>query len=584
MKKTVSCLILLLLFLWLPVFGVRAEVSVSLKLDRSEVSEADSIRMLVSVSGSGKHSSDPVIKGVDSFYVTKGGTSSRVEIINGQMNSGIDFTYFLQPGKTGIFHIGPAEISIGGKIYRSNIAELNVVKSSLKQGDDGGEIFLVPELSADRAVVDEQVIFTLKLYRRINIRDISLDLPEQEHLHFTQLGNPTEYKTTINNRSLQVLEVRYAVTASEAKEYPIGPVRMNMTVLQGDTRSPGGLFNDPFFSFSTGRPLTLSCETLLLKVDNLPEEGRPADFSGLVGDFELESGLEPSTIKAGESATLTVKIKGRGNVKLIPDFQIPELEKTKIYADRPVLETTQDRSGLGGLKTMKWAIVPEKDGDLEIPALTLSYYDPKTGRYMIVKAGPHFLNVLPGEGQETLTVKGAEQVQGAQGRSKQAVREIGRDILPIHTSIKDFDSSTAVQPITCLIRVIIISPMLLYLGIFLTVRFRNRFIKNLVESKARNARKAFQKAYGPGKLCSDDLITAVRDYLNDRLNLQLGSITADEVYEILKSKGVRDDPAEVMREFIMECENSVYTGKGRETFRGEFDLMKLIKRIDKELG
>ena len=61
-----------------------------------------------------------------------------------------------------------------------------------------------------------------------------------------------------------------------------------------------------------------------------------------------------------------------------PDLKIPELDHIKVYADQPVLESTQDSEGLRGTKTMKWALVPEKEGRLEVPPVAVSYFDTQT--------------------------------------------------------------------------------------------------------------------------------------------------------------------------------------------------------------
>jgi len=75
-----------------------ADVSITLTLDRQEATPSDSIRMVVSVTGTRQADAPPVIEGVDRFRVTQGGSSSRVEISNGSIRSGVDYTYFLRPG------------------------------------------------------------------------------------------------------------------------------------------------------------------------------------------------------------------------------------------------------------------------------------------------------------------------------------------------------------------------------------------------------------------------------------------------------------------------------------------------------
>ena len=290
--------------------------------------------------------------------------------------------------------------------------------------------------------MSREVIYSLKLYRRVDVYDFAPSLPEIEHIVFQQLGKPREYQTKIAGADYQVLEVRYALSASREGEYAIGPSKMNMTAVmqRGKQSLFDDFFKDPFFkspfsTFSSGRPLTVATSPLELKVLALPEEERPADFSGLVGDFRMESRLEPSSLKAGESATLTVRVSGKGNVNRIPDIDLPELPFARTYGDQPVLETARGDSGIGGTKTMKWALVPQKEGQFEIPALKLSFFNPETGKYDVLHTSGHTLSVLPGATRETPAATASSSAAAAAEKpAKKEIQQIGEDILPIHMS------------------------------------------------------------------------------------------------------------------------------------------------------
>ena len=369
MKKTVLLLFPLIVFILLPSLS-HAEVSVKLKLDQREAGLMDSIRMTISLSGTRKSSVNPVINGLEAFTVSKGGTSSRMEIINGKINSGVDYTYFLQPQKPGTFTIGPAKVTAKGKIFRSNTETLRVIKPERSTGEGRGAIFLTASLSSPKAYVEEQIIYSLKLYRLLKVSDLSLVLPKIEHLAFKQLGNPIEYQSVYNGQSYQVLEVRHVLNVSREGVYAIDPATMNMTVFQPRHRSSPNFFNDSLFSFSAGKPISLKSDPLELTVLPFPQKGRPDNFSGLIGNFQMDYQLSPSEIKAGESATLTVFLKGRGNVNRIPNLKMPALNRIKVYADEPVLEVKPDYEGFTATKTMKWALVPEEKGKYRIPSLS----------------------------------------------------------------------------------------------------------------------------------------------------------------------------------------------------------------------
>ena len=152
--------------------------------------------MDVSVSGSRDSDATPALNGLGDFMVTEGGRSSRVEIINGKINSGITYTYFIQPRKIGIFKIGPALIKKDGRTLKSNIATLTVTASSQQSGNDRKPVFIEAAISSHDIYVEQQALYTLKLYRRVNVDNLSLNLPKMEHIVFKQLGKPHEYQTT----------------------------------------------------------------------------------------------------------------------------------------------------------------------------------------------------------------------------------------------------------------------------------------------------------------------------------------------------------------------------------------------------
>jgi hypothetical protein len=213
-RKKCIVLFLALFFLLVPLTA-QADISVSLRLDRKEATLADSVRMVLSVSGARDSDAQPVIKGLEPFHVSTGGTSSRVQIINGKMDAGVEFTYFIQPKKTGTFQVGPAEVKMNGRIFRSNAATLKVSQQNGSQGMDREPVFLQALLSSSRAYVEEQITYTLRLFRQVKVSNVSLSLPEAAHLVFKQLGDPSEYQSVVQGITYHVLEVRYAVASSK---------------------------------------------------------------------------------------------------------------------------------------------------------------------------------------------------------------------------------------------------------------------------------------------------------------------------------------------------------------------------------
>ncbi len=581
MTRSVFIIIASILVSLIPALAT-ADISVDLKLDRSEMNLSDSVQLVVSVSGSRDTGSEPVIQGLENFRVNPGGSSSRIEFINGKMSSGMEYTYFIQPRQTGTFQIGPASVQINGKNYKSSRAALRVVKPDADQRAGSSPVFLKAELSNPAVYVEEQTVYTLKLYLSRNVRNINLNLPETEHLAFKQLAKPVDYRSTQGGQEYQVIEVRYAVVPSKAGTFQIEPAQMSMTVLEPQRRSNRGFFDDPFSTFSSGRPLTVAGDSLQLTVRPLPAEGKPADFSGLVGKFVMWSKLEPATLKTGESATLTVAVSGQGNINRIPDLKMPALDHIKVYADQPVLESSPDPAGQRGSKTMKWALVPEKDGQLGVPPLTVSFFDTANRTYKTLRSAGYTLAVLPGEKEKMTASASGSAAPNGEGAVKHAVKELGRDIFPVHTAVQDFKTADRLQLEGWLLAVMFGLPLIVYLGTLGGLKLGRRSAAGQADARAKKAAREFFRHYRRGPLTYSQLLEQIRDYLNHRFGLSYGSLTAQESGRILSSNGVGAATVEKMQTVVQKIENAAYTGRGQEPAAVETDLVPLIKKIEKE--
>lgn len=568
--------------------GVLAETGITLQLDRTATTLAEPVRMAVHVSGSRSSDAPPVLPGLDDFLVTKGGTSSQVEIINGQVNTGLTYTYFIQPKKTGTFTIGPATIVLDGRRLESNRATLVVQASSTSSGDGKAPVFLEATTSARNIFVGQQVLYVLKLYHRVNIDNLSLDLPKADHLQFTQLTQPQVYQTNMDGVAYQVLEVRYALLVSREGSTVLGPSRLRMTVRRAGRRSMlDEFFNDPFSkgpraSLSSSRPLTVATEPIDLVVRALPEEGKTADFSGLVGSFQLESRLEPRKIKTGESATLTVQIRGKGNVQQIPDIHLPDIPFVRTYGDQPVLENEQDQFGMGGQKTMKWALVPEKVGQVGIPTLRLSYFDPETGKYSVLQTTPHTLSVSPGtptgSPEDNPLPTGSPPTNGT---LKKEIEQVGKDILPIHTNAGKIGAPSGSLG-GWLFWAILVGPPGIYLMLLISLKLRERSPEHIARARSKNAFGLLKKRCRRDQVGCAEGIDLFRDYLNDRFQLFLGALTSAEAEKVLLEQGVTKETAKRLRLLLQQLENVVYTGNSHSTSDAVDGLLEIGLLLEKE--
>ncbi len=594
MLRSIIQSFILLIVLLPPVLCPAAEdKSLTLKLDRAEATLVDTITMVVSVSDAKSGDALPVIKGMKSFNVTPIGASSHFDIIQAKGKIRVDFTYVIQPKKSGVFNLGPAEIAFQGKTVKSNTEILTVTGKTKVSSMDQDTLFLTASLSPNKVYVEHQSIYTLKLFSQVKFRAPSLSLPQQDDITFWQLGQSSRYQRIYNGQSYKVLDIRFSFMPSKVGIYEVEPSKIHLTVSPAGNASVRGFihnpsFDDPFFTYSKGFPMTLASKSLVLEVLPLPEKGRPANFSGLVGDFKIRSSLKPTEIKAEESATLTVIIEGQGNFRRIPDLTIPKIEELEVYAHEPVMnEKTVTKfktasTGMTGSKSIKWTLIPEKEGPYRIPPLAVSFFDTRNHCYQTIKTDSITLSARP-NGNKARPATTPKLEQGDEGISINSVKELGYDILPIHTALNDvIDSSRfRLQSLTPL--VVLFAPLFVYATTFFGIKLRSRSLNSRAETRAKKAALTFKQKYNQCISNPDNLTLLIRDYLNDRYGLSLGSPTPAEIFEILQSNGVSTETAERLQKLVQSFEEAIYQGKAERPFDIQKDILRLIKQIEKEM-
>ena len=123
-----------------------------------------------------------------------------------------------------------------------------------------------------------------------------------------------------------------------------------------------------------------------LTVEAMPQEGRPVDFTGLIGPLAVHAALDRMRVSAGEGVLLSLTVSGwqTGLVKR------PELPAAgaKLY---PKDDQTAD-----GKRTFTWDVVPAAAGTVTIPAVSLPYFDPASRSYRHADSEPLVLQVIPG--------------------------------------------------------------------------------------------------------------------------------------------------------------------------------------------
>lgn len=150
--------------------------------------------------------------------------------------------------------------------------------------------------------------------------------------------------------------------------------------------------DDPFWGPSLANRIemfALSAPDLKIKVDPLPKNNQPDNFSGAVGVFDVETSLidRPHT---GEDVRLLVTIVGVGDLS---GAQLPDLPKY-FPNDVHFKSMTDNRShfikngSIGSEIEIECNFTVDKPGKYTISPVEFTYFDSDKGKYVTAKSEP----------------------------------------------------------------------------------------------------------------------------------------------------------------------------------------------------
>ena len=335
----------------------------------------------------------------------------------------------------------------------------------LRRSQDSQDLFITAKVSTTTPFVGQEVIYVWRFYRRIRIGDARLEPQDFSGFLAEDLGEVREYRSTVNGVQYLVSEIRKSLFPQEAGTVVIPASRLTCEVLSRSQRRGGTIF-DEFFATSATETKVLRSRQIEVEVRTLPPA--PKGFSGLVGEYEIESEVTQADLRVGESTTLRLTVRGSGNVRMISEPEVPDLPAFKTYSDKPSGSIERGGARLSGFKTYSRALVPLEVGQPVIPPVDLIYFDPSQGSYRTIETAAIPLRVEPGEGQEDLNL--TEAMTPTTG--KVAVRILADDLLPIYRGL-DVVQERRLQSWTVAFG--LMAPALVFVGTLLVQRRRSRF-------------------------------------------------------------------------------------------------------------
>lgn len=550
-----------------------AEVTLRASVDRTQVFAGE--RFTLSLRFSGTSAIDAPDLRLDNFRVNYIGPMTRMESIDGRVNTSVTHRYSLTAPQAGSYKLGPLRIAYDGSVLESEAIDIEVVARggaaasarTPRQHRDGLELLVKP--AKPSAFIGERVDLTIRLLVA-DVRVDDLNYPEiaGEGFALDDISRPTQRSEIVDGRRVQSLEFRTTLTPLRVGNLAVGPVTMSMDIIEARGRRTGDPLFDRFLGVTHRRPVEISADPVSLDIKALPERGRPEDFSGAVGRFALKLSASPTTVSSGDPVTVRIEISGSGNLASIRPPRVPVDERFRAYDPLPA------EPGNAHARAFEQVIIPRTADITEIPAVRFSYFDPTVKVYRSIVRGPIALSVGAGAVQSGPAVVALDSKES----SAEAEEPLGRDIVYIKerpgrlmTAGTDTWRSLGFWGLQAL------PPGIFVVALYLRKRRERigadpRLVRYRQSGKRMRIalRQLSRSSSGDSAQFYDALTAAFHDYLAAKLGLPPGGVELERVVRQLRSSGIDDTTCDKVTALFTHIETARYAaGSGAHDNREE---------------
>lgn len=305
---------------------------------------------------------------------------------NGNIQSWNEYQVSLRPKATGRLII--PSFRVGGE----TTAPIAINVSAAPQITSGNnEIFIDTFISKDNIYVQEQLLYTIKLFYTIGFdQGAQLSSPQVIGSVVQQLGSDETYQEIVDGIRYNVTERKFVIFPQSSGELEIPPISFNATVGRR-----GGL-SRILSNRSNVREVNLISDAHFINVMPMPSDF-PRQTWLPSSDFKLEESWSgPLTALAiGESLTRNILLTAGGlSSSLLPELKYEEIASLKFYPDQATREDISNTEGVTGKRSEGTALVPSASGDFILPAIEIPWWNTTTDSLEIASIPARTLSVL----------------------------------------------------------------------------------------------------------------------------------------------------------------------------------------------
>lgn len=564
-----------ILFLAINSFVLSAQVNFEASVSKSKLALNERLRIDFVMNQNGDNFSPPEF---ENFQIIGGPNQSiKTSYVNGERKFSKTYSYFLKPLKKGKLSINQASIEIDGEIYKSLQIEV-LITDSVKQPSDSttqyyndDDIELRALISKGSPYLNEPITVVYKLYYKapINISDAR----ETETPKFKDFWSQTikipQLKVTreiYKGQNYNVVEWRKVVLyPQKIGELEISPLSLNLVLdVPTDKRD---FFGNVIYD-QTSQIISTGMRRIIVK--DLPQLGKPASFSGAVGNFEFDIILNKNSLRATESFQAELKVKGNGNLKLfdLPDILVPNSMEL-FEPEREELIST-NLSGMSGSVSKFFTVIPRFQGNFPIEEVEFSYFDPDTEKYKVLKSPRLTIDVYDGpvisntnnNNSNIITSNDSFRFIKLNGN----LREVKNDVF----FQSQFFYALATTPF------ILLLSFLLFTAYKRNKKESSSQLIRIEERKIHKMIDSAKESIGDKILFYDKIEKAIIKSLIVKFSIRIEALNKEKIQQIGQEKGLTKDDVLLIIKLIENCEKAKYSRSSDSIMNKDLESAKKV--------
>ena len=592
-----------------PLSRAQDQVRVRAQVDRTEMGEGEDLRLTIEIIGPSLDRVGPPDMSVLDDFVVSGGpsVSTRFQWINGVSTSSKTYTYSLTPTRTGKSTIPSLGVLVAGSTYRTQSIDIGVLPRGAVRSPFGSPparpgrpagprspasppgtprggsappaaLRVRTEVDPRTAYVGQQITLKVVLSTQTEVLNIGyqetptfpgfwteeIKLPDQLEVRRVPIDGEMWSEITLMKRAL------FPTSAGPLTVPPIG------WQIQVRRRS-----SDPLesFFFTPTETVTRRTDPVTVTALPLPVAGRPAGFSGAVGEFSLQVTADRTSSRVNDAVGLKVRVAGEGSLGAVDAPAIAELADFKRFDPKVTSSTSLQNDRFRSEKAWDYVVIPLAPGAQMVPPVSFSYFDPKAGQYRTLTSRPLSIQVARGDDAGSPALPTVAQSD---------VRLLRRDIHYLKMAsggLRDRSRPLFRSP---LFAVLLLLPLAADLSLWSWVRMRDTSPQAARSRRERRARAAARRRLRQARRCMKpatartfyaSVAQAMTDYVGDRFDSAGAGLTHQRIEELLAARGAPEDVRKALHRCVEACDFARFAPASS----GEEEMRRTLRAAEETL-